>query len=93
HAKGPFFRFVPSEDALATISVVGAWAREAVQRRERWIREVDGDGRIVRLLSLKRVHDVLALALDELKRYEDLDRNRAACAQERAQVAEVLALP
>lgn len=93
HAKGPFFRFVPSEDALATISVVGAWAREAVQRRERWIREVDDDGRIARLRGLKRVQDVLALALEDLKRYEHVDRNRAACAQERLQVAEVLALP
>ncbi|RTL69270.1 MAG: hypothetical protein EKK41_14130 [Hyphomicrobiales bacterium] len=93
HAKGPFFRYVPSEEALATISVVGAWAREAVARRERWIREVDDNGRITRLLGLKRVHDVLAVALDELKRYEHLDRNRATWAQERAQVAQVLALP
>lgn len=74
---GPFFRFVPSEAAQTAIRLVKSWADGAVRHNDRWIRNVDGNGRIRCLKGLKRVDEVLAIAVVDLARYARLDAEMA----------------
>ncbi|MDX2204262.1 MAG: PcfJ domain-containing protein [Hyphomicrobiaceae bacterium] len=80
-SKGPFYRYVRSPQAEAAIRTVLHWAGEAVRRDERWIRDVDANGRIQRLKGFRHVHEILHLAEADLARYAALDRRAAARAQ------------
>lgn len=76
--RGPFSRYVPSDAARRVIDTTEHWMVMAIRRRDRWVRDGDGHGRVLRLRGLKTVDDVLELAEADFARYRrDEARGRA----------------
>lgn len=92
HRQGPFCWYRPSARSFEAVQTADMWLRMAIARRDLWVHEVDGNGRVLRLKGLKTLDDVMELAEADLARF----RQVAALSEARHElrhVRPVLVLP